>query len=201
MSQSMAQGRIRAAPSSHRHFGPSDIGFELSASGERLIDYAPHGQWKMMAFVGALRQRVMTASFVLEGLAYVKTISCSDPKRDEIVMMDNLSVHKVCGVTAAIEAAGATLIYLPPYSPDLNPIEMAFSKLNAHMRKGLGRWSRPTFSIPSTLSSSSLLAQPRKNPRLSSHNHRSNTEGKRDCDSTVLTTGCKTRNQLRHRSQ
>jgi len=60
-------------------------------------------------------------------------------KRGDIVMMDNLPVHKVAGVREAIEAAGATLIYLPPYSPDLNPIEMAFSKLKAHLRKAAER--------------------------------------------------------------
>ena len=117
-----------------------------SASGERLVDYAPHGHWKIITFVGALRQRGMTAPFVLEGamngplfLAYVKQYLVPTLKRGDIVMMDNLPVHKVAGVREAIEAAGATLIYLPPYSPDLNPIEMAFSKLKAHLRKAAER--------------------------------------------------------------
>jgi transposase len=86
--------------------------------------------------------RTMTAPFVLEGamngpmfLAYVKQCLVPTLKRGDIVVMDNLPVHKVAGVQQAIEAAGATLFYLPPYSPDLNPIEMAFSKFKAHLRK------------------------------------------------------------------
>ena len=113
-----------------------------SLRGERLIDYAPHGHWKTITFVAGLRMRGMTAPFVLEGamngsmfLAYVKQCLAPTLKRGDIVVMDNLPVHKVAGVQQAIEAAGATLLYLPPYSPDLNPIEMAFSKLKAHLRK------------------------------------------------------------------
>src|SRR5512132_4023557 len=109
--------------------------------GERLVDYAPHGAWKTVTFVGGLRQRGMTAPFVIEGamngpmfLAYVKQCLVPTLKRGETVLMDNLPVHKVAGVAEAIEAAGATLIYLPKYSPDLNPIELAFSKLKAHLR-------------------------------------------------------------------
>lgn len=110
--------------------------------GERLIDYAPHGAWKTITFVGGLRQRGMTAPFVIEGamngpmfLAYVKQCLVPTLKRGEIVLMDNLPVHKLAGVAEAIEAVGAALIYLPKYSPDLNPIEQAFSKLKAHLRK------------------------------------------------------------------
>ena len=72
-------------------------------------------------------------------LAYVKQCLVPTLKRGETVLMDNLPVHKVAGVAEAIEAAGATLIYLPPYSPDLNPIELAFSKLKAHLRKAAER--------------------------------------------------------------
>ena len=110
--------------------------------GERLVDYAPHGAWKTVTFVGALRQRGMTAPFVIEGaingpmfLAYVRQCLVPTLKRGETVLMDNLPVHKVAGVAEAIQAAGAMLIYLPKYSPDLNPIELAFSKLKAHLRK------------------------------------------------------------------
>ena len=110
--------------------------------GKRLVGYAPHGHWKTITFVGGLRQRGMTAPFVLEGaingpmfLAYVKQCLVPTLKRGEIVLMDHLPVHKVAGIAEAIEAAGATLIYLPKYSPDLNPIELAFSKLKAHLRK------------------------------------------------------------------
>jgi transposase len=110
--------------------------------GERLIDYAPQGHWKTITFVGGLRQHAMTAPFVLEGamngpifLAYVKQCLVPTLKRGDIVLMDNLPVHKVAGVAEAIEGAGATLIYLPKYSPDFNPIELAFSKLKEHLRK------------------------------------------------------------------
>jgi transposase len=117
--------------------------------GERLVDYAPHGAWKTVAFVGGLPQRGMTAPFVIEGamngpmflayarqcLAYARQCLVPTLERGETVLMDNLPVHKVAGVAEAIEAAGATLIYLPKYSPDLNPIELAFSKLKAHLRK------------------------------------------------------------------
>jgi transposase len=68
-------------------------------------------------------------------LAYVKQCLAPTLKRGDIVIIDNLPVHKVAGVEEAIEAVGATLIYLPPYSPDLNPIELAFSKVKAHLRK------------------------------------------------------------------
>ena len=110
--------------------------------GERLIGYAPHGHWKTITFVAGLRLRGMTAPFVLDGamngpmfLAYVKRCLVPTLKRGDIVAMDNLPVHKVAGVEEAIEAAGAMLLYLPPYSPDLNPIELAFSKLKAHLRQ------------------------------------------------------------------
>lgn len=113
-----------------------------SLRGERLIGYAPHGHWKTITFVAGLRVRGMTAPFVLDGamngpmfLAYVKRCLVPTLKRGDIVAMDNLPVHRVAGVAEAIEAAGATLLYLPPYSPDLNPIELAFSKLKAHLRK------------------------------------------------------------------
>lgn len=114
--------------------------------GERLVGYTPHGHWKTITFVGGLRQRGMIAPFVLEGaingpmfLAYVKQCLVPSLKRGEIVLMDHLPTHKVAGVAEAIEAAGATLIYLPKYSPDLNPIELAFSKLKAHLRKAAER--------------------------------------------------------------
>jgi transposase len=110
--------------------------------GERLIGYAPHGHWKTITFVAGLRHRAMVAPFVLEGamngplfLAYVLQCLAPTLKRGDIVVMDNLPVHKVAGVEEAIEAAGARLRYLPPYSPDLNPIEPAFSKVKAHLRK------------------------------------------------------------------
>lgn len=114
--------------------------------GERLIGYAPQGHWKVITFVAGLRQRGMVAPFVLEGaingpmfLAYVKQCVVPVLRRGDVVMIDNLPAHKVAGVSEAIAAAGAKLIYLPSYSPDLNPIELAFSKFKAHLRKAAER--------------------------------------------------------------
>jgi hypothetical protein len=98
-----------------------------SPRGERLIGHAPHRHWKTITFAAGLRLRGMTASFVLEGamngpmfLAYVKQCLVPILRRGDIVAMDNLPVHRIAGVAEAIEAAGAMLLYLPPYSPDLN---------------------------------------------------------------------------------
>jgi transposase len=113
-----------------------------SPRGKRLVGYAPHGHRKTITFVAALRQSGMTAPFVLDGamngpmfLAYVQQCLAPTLKPGEIFFMDNLPAHKVAGVQEAIEAVGATTLYLPPYSPDLNPIEMAFSKFKALLRK------------------------------------------------------------------
>ena len=110
--------------------------------GARLIGYAPHGHWKTLTFVAGLRHRAMVAPFVLEGamngpmfLAYVKQGLVPTLKRGDIVVMDNVSVHKSPRIREAIENARATLRYLPQYSPDLNPIEMPFSKFKAFLRR------------------------------------------------------------------
>jgi transposase len=110
--------------------------------GERLVGRVPHGHWKTITFVAALRNNGITAPLVLDGsmtgetfLAYVEQCLAPTLMRKDIVIMDNLSAHKVPGIREAIEAAGATLRYLPQYSPDLNPIEMLFSKLKAFLRK------------------------------------------------------------------
>ncbi len=114
--------------------------------GIRLIDHVPHGHWKTMTFIAGLRRRAMVAPFVLDGpmnatsfMAYLEQCLVPTLKRGDIVMMDSLPVHRVAGVREVIEAAGAMLRYLPKYSPDLNPIEMAFSKLKAHLRKAAER--------------------------------------------------------------
>jgi transposase len=113
-----------------------------SRRGERLIGREPHGHWKTVSFVAGLRHDRMVAPLVLDGAmngevfrAYIEQSLAPTLNRGDIVIMDNLSTHKVCGVREAIEAAGATLRYLPQYSPDLNPIEMSFSKLKARLRK------------------------------------------------------------------
>lgn len=114
--------------------------------GERLRASVPHGHWKTTTFIGGLRCDRMTAPMVLDGpvngqwfQAYVDQVLVPTLSRDDIVIMDNLGSHKGAGVRKAIEAAGATLLYLPPYSPDFNPIEKAFSKLKALLRKAAER--------------------------------------------------------------
>ena len=109
--------------------------------GKRLVDAVPHGHWKTSTFIGALRCDGLTATGVFDGaingelfLAYVEQVLVPILRRGDIVIMDNLGSHKVAGVRKAIEAAGASLMFIPPYSPDLNPIEMAFSKLKALLR-------------------------------------------------------------------
>jgi transposase len=114
--------------------------------GKRLIGRVPQGHWKTITFVAALRRRGMRASQTIDGsmtgkrfLAYVEQCLAPTLKRKDIVMIDNLPAHRAAGVREAIEARGATLRYLPKYSPDLNPIEMSFSKLKAHLRKAAER--------------------------------------------------------------
>lgn len=125
-----------------------------SPRGERLIGKVPHGHWKTTTFVAALRSTALTAPCVIDGpmngnafLAYVEQILAPSLKPGDIVVLDNLSAHKVPGVRGAIEASGARLLYLPPYSPDFNPIEQLFAKLKALLRKAAersvdGLWSR-----------------------------------------------------------
>jgi len=114
--------------------------------GDRLVAKVPHGHWKTMTLVAALRIDGVAAPYVIDGamdgatfLAYVEQVLAPTLDKDDIVFMDNLRTHKVDGVREAIEAAGATLRYLPAYSPDLNPIEQAFAKLKAALRKGAAR--------------------------------------------------------------
>ena len=116
------------------------------ARGERLKASVPHGHWKTTTFVGGLRLSGMTAPMVLDGpmtgswfLAYVEQILVPTLRPGDIVIIDNLAAHKNAAVRRAIEAAGDELRFLPPYSPDLNPIENAFAKLKAHLRKAAAR--------------------------------------------------------------
>ena len=114
--------------------------------GERCRAPVPHGHWKTTTFVGALRLDGMTAPMVLDGamhgaafIAYVEQVLVPSLAPGDIVVMDNLPAHKPAAVRAAIQAAGAELRFLPPYSPDFNPIEMAFSKLKAFLKKTAAR--------------------------------------------------------------
>ena len=114
--------------------------------GERLIGRVPQGHWKTITFVAALRRNGMRAPCTLDGamngakfVVYVKECLAPTLKREDILVIDNLPAHKAAGVREAVEARGATLRYLPQYSPDLNPIEMPFSKLKASLRKAAER--------------------------------------------------------------
>jgi transposase len=118
------------------------------------VHYAPHGHWKTTTLVVALRERGLTAPMVLDGamngkafLAYVQQVLVPTLQPGDVVVLDNLSSHKSAGVRQAIEQTGARLVYLPPYSPDLNPIELAFSKLKWLLRSAAERtvdalWNR-----------------------------------------------------------
>jgi transposase len=111
-------------------------------SGKRLVAKVPHGRWKTLTFLAALRHDRITAPFVLDGpingeafLAYVEQVLVPTLKPGDIVVMDNLGSHKNRAIRDAIHAAGARLMFLPPYSPDLNPIEQVFAKLKTLLRK------------------------------------------------------------------
>jgi transposase len=114
--------------------------------GERLVASVPYGHWHTTTFLCGLRQDGLVAPLVLDGavngeafLAYIEQMLCPTLRSGDIVICDNLSSHKVSGVREAIETCGASLLYLPPYSPDLNPIELAFSKLKRLLRSAAVR--------------------------------------------------------------
>ncbi len=114
--------------------------------GQRLRASVPHGHWKTTTFIGGLRLTGMTAPMVLDGpmtgawfLAYVEQVLVPTLSPGDILVLDNLAAPKTASARAAVEAAGATLVFLPPYSPDLNPIENAFAKLKAMLRKAAAR--------------------------------------------------------------
>ena len=117
-----------------------------SPRGERCRAAVPHGHWRTTTFTGALRLSGMTAPMLLEGpmdgaafRAYVEQALAPTLLPGDVVVMDNLPPHRPSAIRAAIEAVGATLLYLPPYSPDFNPIENAFSKLKALLRQAAAR--------------------------------------------------------------
>jgi transposase len=122
--------------------------------GERLLGYAPHGHWKTTTFVSGLRLTGIVAPLVIDCpmnsmifRLYVEQCLLPELNEGDIVILDNLSSHKAANVRALIEAKGAELRFLPPYSPDLNPIEQAIAKLKAHLRRAAERtldtlWTR-----------------------------------------------------------
>jgi transposase len=114
--------------------------------GERLVDAAPHGHGCTTTFVAGLRSTGLIAPLGLDGpmtgaafRAYVEQVLAPSLVPGDVVVLDNLPAHKVAGVPEAIAAAGAYILYLPPYSPDLNPIEQLFAKLKALLRKAAAR--------------------------------------------------------------
>jgi transposase len=115
------------------------------AGGARIHETAPDGRWKILTILGAICTRGMIAAMTIEAatdreifLAYLDEVLCPKLRIGDVVIMDNLSSHKVQGVRERIEAAGAQLLYLPPYSPDLNPIEKAWAKLKQLLRAAKG---------------------------------------------------------------
>jgi len=130
-----------------------------SLRGVRLRDHTPCGHWETHTIVAALRPHGITAPAVFDGpidnvsfLAYVEQVLVPTLRRGDVVVLDNLAVHKQPAVRAAIEAAGARIRFLPPYSPDFNPIEMAFAKLKAFLRAARPR----TFDHVTALTAAAL---------------------------------------------
>jgi transposase len=116
--------------------------FGRSPRGEPLVCPAPFGHWKTTTFVAALSVTGLAAPMVIDGamtgdlfVAYVEQVLVPSLRPGDVVVLDNLAAHKRAGARAAIEAAGCAVLFLPPYSPDLNPIELAFAKLKALLRK------------------------------------------------------------------
>ena len=114
--------------------------------GVRVHETTPEGNWKILTILGAMSLRGMIATMTIEAatdaeifLAYLDHVLCPALRPGDVVVMDNLSSHKVAGVRERIEAAGAELLYLPPYSPDLNPIEKAWAKLKHLLRTAKAR--------------------------------------------------------------
>jgi len=122
-----------------RRHGRSPVGVRLAAA-------VPHGHWKTTTFIAGLRATGVVAPLVLDGpmtgpafRAYVEQFLAPTLRPGDVVVLDNLAAHKVDGVHQAIARAGAFILYLPPYSPDLNPIEQLFAKLKALLRKAATR--------------------------------------------------------------
>jgi len=125
-----------------------------SLRGTRLVESVPCGRWETTTFLGALRATGFVAPVCVEGaingrvfLAWVRQHLIRELRAGDVVVLDNLNVHKVAGVREAIEAAGATVRYLPPYSPDLNPIELAFAKFKKLLRDAAERTTEALWSL------------------------------------------------------
>lgn len=117
-----------------------------SERGQRCLAAVPHGHWQSATFIAALRHDRLTAPWLLDGpmdgaafLTYLREVLVPELRPGDVVICDNLATHKVKGVAETIASAGASLLYLPPYSPDLNPIELAFAKLKTALRQAAQR--------------------------------------------------------------
>ena len=125
---------------------------------QRLVAAVPHGHWQTTTFIAGLRQSGVIAPLVLDGpmtgaafRAYIEPMLAPALAPGDVVAMDNLAAHKVDGVQQAVAAAGASILYLPPYSPDLNPIEMLFAKLKALLRKAATRTKDALWTVTGDL--------------------------------------------------
>jgi transposase len=114
--------------------------------GQRCISAIPHGHWQSSTFIAALRQESVAAPFLIEGpvdaevfTVYLEQVLCPQLREGDTLILDNLSTHKIQNVGRLLSARGVGVRYLPPYSPDLNPIELAFAKLKAHLRQQAAR--------------------------------------------------------------
>jgi transposase len=114
--------------------------------GQRCLSAIPHGHWQSSTFIAALRQEGLTAPFLVEGAVdaevftvYLEQVLGPQLREGDTLILDNLSTHKIQNATRLLSARGVSLRYLPPYSPDLNPIEQAFAKLKSHLRQAAAR--------------------------------------------------------------
>ena len=114
--------------------------------GQRCLSVVPHGHWQSTTFIAALRHEQIEAPFLVDGpidaeifTVYLQKVLCPCLHPGDTLILDNLATHKVQGVRQLLSEKGIGLRYLPPYSPDLNPIEMAFAKLKAHLRQAAAR--------------------------------------------------------------
>jgi transposase len=122
-----------------RHYGRCPLG-------QRCLGAIPHGHWQSSTFIAALRHESIEAPFLIAGpvdaevfTAYLEQVLCPQLRAGDTLILDNLATHKIQNVRQLLSARGVGVRYLPPYSPDLNPIELAFAKLKAHLRQAAAR--------------------------------------------------------------
>jgi len=121
-------------------------GYGYAPCGQRLVEARPYGHWKTTTFIGGLTRQGFLAPLVLDGpmtsaafAAYIEQVLSKETRRGDLVILDNLSAHKTCQVQATFQRHGLVYLYLPPYSPDFNPIENAFAKLKRLVRSAAER--------------------------------------------------------------